>query len=114
MRAENEQGCPDSTEATVIVYPKPTLTLIAPDVCEGDEIVVDCSGVTSVVHDIIEDTEIKGENIDVDINTKYITDALKNIDDENIIVEFSGNAGPVIIKPTEGDSYLYLVLPIRR
>lgn len=81
---------------------------------EGDEIVVDCSGVTSVVHDIIEDTEIKGENIDVDINTKYITDALKNIDDENIIVEFSGNAGPVIIKPTEGDSYLYLVLPIRR
>ena len=58
------------------------------------------------------DTE--GETVDIDFNSKYLIDALKAIDDDVIRIEFNGNQGPCIIVPTEGDAYVYLVLPIRR
>ena len=41
-------------------------------------------------------------------------DALKNIDEENIKIEFNGGQGPCIITPVEGDDFVYLILPIRR
>ena len=43
-----------------------------------------------------------------------VLDVLKNIDDETIRVEVNGGQGPCIIKPVEGDKYIYLILPIRR
>lgn len=60
------------------------------------------------------DVEVEGDLIDIDFNYKYILDALKNIDDENIRIEFNGAQGPCIIVPTEGNDYVYLILPIRR
>lgn len=57
---------------------------------------------------------LTGETIDIDFNTRYLIDALKNIDEENINIEFNGNQGPCIIVPTDGNDFLYLVLPIRR
>ena len=38
----------------------------------------------------------------------------EHIDDEIIKVEVNGGQGPCIIKPVEGDKYIYLILPIRR
>lgn len=58
------------------------------------------------------DTE--GETVDIDFNSKYLIDALKAIEDDTIRIEFNGNQGPCIIVPTEGEAYVYLVLPIRR
>ena len=60
------------------------------------------------------DVSIDGDAIDIDFNSKYLIDALKNIDDEDVRIEFSGNQGPCIIVPTEGNTYVYLILPIRR
>ena len=34
--------------------------------------------------------------------------------DDEIRIEFNGSQGPCIIVPVEGNSYLYLILPIRR
>ncbi len=58
--------------------------------------------------------ETEGETVDIDFNSKYLIDALKAIEDDVIRIEFNGNQGPCIIVPTEGDAYVYLVLPIRR
>lgn len=60
------------------------------------------------------DISIEGERIDIDFNAKYMIDALKNIDDDEIRIEFNGGNGPCIIVPKEGNKYVYLVLPIRR
>ena len=60
------------------------------------------------------DIKVEGDLIDIDFNSKYFIDALKNIDDDEIKIEFNGNQGPCIIKPVEGDKYIYLILPIRR
>ena len=60
------------------------------------------------------DIPIEGENIDIDYNAKFLIDALKNIDDETVRMEFNGTQGPCIIVPENGNSYVYLILPIRR
>lgn len=60
------------------------------------------------------DVEVTGDLIDIDFNYKYLIDALKNIDDEMVKIEFNGSQGPCIIVPTEGNAFVYLILPIRR
>ncbi len=61
------------------------------------------------------DIETTGdENVDIDFNSKYLIEALKVIEDDVVNIEFNGNQGPCIIVPKEGNSYVYLVLPIRR
>ena len=60
------------------------------------------------------EVKVEGDLIDVDFNSRYILDVLKNIDDETIRVEVNGGQGPCIIKPLEGENYIYLILPIRR
>ena len=60
------------------------------------------------------DVEVEGDLVDVDFNSKYVMDALKNIEDDTIKIEVNGTQGPCIIKPCEGEKYIYLILPIRR
>ncbi|MBR1798052.1 MAG: DNA polymerase III subunit beta [Clostridiales bacterium] len=58
--------------------------------------------------------DTQGEMVDIDFNSRYMIDALKAIEDDEIRIEFNGGQGPCIIVPTQGDSYVYLILPIRR
>ena len=58
--------------------------------------------------------ELTGDQVDADYNPKYFIDALRSIIEENITLEFSGTFGPCLIKPLEGEKFLYLVLPLRR
>ncbi|MDO5016198.1 MAG: DNA polymerase III subunit beta [Eubacteriales bacterium] len=58
--------------------------------------------------------EQSGEMIDIDFNPKYLLDALKVIKENKINLEFSGHSAPCLIKPLEGDKFLYLLLPLRR
>ena len=56
----------------------------------------------------------EGKNLEVGFNPKYFLDALKSIDDEEILVDFGSNISPAIIKSVEntGD-YIYMILPLR-
>ncbi|WP_027399621.1 DNA polymerase III subunit beta [Anaerovorax odorimutans] len=51
--------------------------------------------------------------LEIGFNSKYVLDVLKVIDDEEIKLEFNTSITPCLIKPIEGDSYEYLVLPVR-
>ena len=44
VKAQNGSDCPATAEATVIVYPEPKITVIAPPVCQGEEIVATVDG----------------------------------------------------------------------
>ncbi len=57
---------------------------------------------------------ISGDLIDIDFNAKFFIEALKAIEDEMIKIEFNGVLGPCIVRPIEGENYVYLILPIRR
>ncbi|MEG1500613.1 MAG: DNA polymerase III subunit beta, partial [Clostridiales bacterium] len=57
---------------------------------------------------------LEGENIEASYNIKYLTEALKVIEGERVVMHLTGPATPGIIMPDEEEnSYLYLVLPIR-
>jgi DNA polymerase-3 subunit beta len=57
--------------------------------------------------------EQTGENIIISFNAKYITDILKTVETENIIMETSGSYSPCVFRPENDEDYLYLVLPLR-
>ena len=57
--------------------------------------------------------EKTGGDLEIGFNYRYLLDALKVIDDEEIIMEFDSAVKPCLIKPVTGDSYEYLVLPVR-
>lgn len=57
--------------------------------------------------------EIEGEEAQIAFNAKYLIDVLKVIDVEEILLELTGSLSPGIIKPVEGEDYIYLILPIR-
>lgn len=55
----------------------------------------------------------EGNNLVIGFNSKYLIDALKNIDEENISMLFNTPISPCLIKPIEGNAFEYLVLPVR-
>lgn len=61
--------------------------------------------------------ELKGSDIEVGFNAKYIIDVLKAIDTEEIIFEMSSPASPVLMKPHSKDAkdknYMCVVMPVR-
>ena len=69
----------------------------------------------SEMGDALEEMDIilEGDNIDIAFNARYISDVIKNVDDENCTLCMNTNVSPCVISPVEGDQYLYLVLPVR-
>ena len=57
------------------------------------------------------DCEKKGQDIKIGFNPKFLIDALKVIDDEDIVIHMVNSRTPCIIKDEE-ENYIYLVLPI--
>ncbi len=55
----------------------------------------------------------EGKEIEIAFNAKYLTDILKNIEDEEVLIDFNANISPCVVKPLNGDSFLYLVLPVQ-
>lgn len=65
----------------------------------------------NVKEDVMVSTE--GENLDIGFNSKYLIDVLKVIDDDNIKLELNTSISPCLVKPIEGDRFVYLILPVR-
>lgn len=57
--------------------------------------------------------EQTGDDLQIGFNSKYMLDALKAINDDEIALEFNSSVSPCLIKPVEGEAYQYLILPVR-
>ena len=80
---------------------------------EGDhQISLDCNTAIGKAHDALK-AEINGDSITIGFNDKYLSDALKNADCDEVKLQFSGPLNPMVILPDGGDSFVYLVLPVR-
>ncbi|MDR3344995.1 MAG: DNA polymerase III subunit beta [Oscillospiraceae bacterium] len=56
---------------------------------------------------------IAGEPLEIGFNNKFLIDALRAADTDECVLRFNTPIAPIIIEPTEGEEYLYLVLPVR-
>lgn len=57
--------------------------------------------------------ENRGEPLRITFNSKYMLDVLKVVESEYIFIGFTGAMSPIIIRPTENDNSLHLILPYR-
>lgn len=57
--------------------------------------------------------DVEWGNLKISFNSKYMMDALKAIDNDEVEVEFFGTMKPFILKPKDDDTVTQLILPIR-
>lgn len=57
--------------------------------------------------------DLEGEPLSISFNAKYLSDVFKILDSEMITMEFTGPLSPCIIRPSESDNFVYLLLPVR-
>jgi len=55
----------------------------------------------------------EGPEIEIAFNAAYISDLLKNLDVSEVVLTFQSNISPCVVRPEEGEEFLYLVLPVR-
>ncbi len=56
---------------------------------------------------------IEGDELTISFNPTFMIEALKRIDDEKVVIEFSGSMRPFILKPSDGGNFTQLILPVR-
>ena len=59
------------------------------------------------------DSEIRGNDVDIIFNWRYLLDGLRNINSDEIILGFNGNQKPAIIRPVKNTDFFYILMPIR-
>lgn len=57
--------------------------------------------------------DIQGANLEIGFNNRFVLDALKVCDVDEIKLEMSSSNQPIIITPLEGESFFFLILPVR-
>lgn len=77
-----------------------------------DEVKLFCSSPLGKIEDKF-NVKSSGGNLDIGFNNKFLLDAFKNSREEEVRIELNGSLSPMVIKPREGDSFVFLILPVR-
>jgi DNA polymerase-3 subunit beta len=56
---------------------------------------------------------VEGKDLEIGFNPRYVIEALRAIEDEEIIIGLNSSISPVIIKPVVSNDFIYVVLPIK-
>lgn len=59
------------------------------------------------------EADIDGEDLEIGFDYKYMLDALKNTDTDEVKIHMNGPLSPIVLMPSEGESFIFLVLPVR-
>lgn len=77
-----------------------------------DTIKLLCSTTMGRANDQIE-AKITGDPLEIGFNNKYLLDALRAAECDEVRLELGGPISPMLVLPKEGDSFSFLVLPVR-
>ena len=59
------------------------------------------------------EAKLEGKSFEIGLNSRYLLEALKAVDSEKIQVLFNGSNSGVVMKPLEGDDFMYMIMPMR-
>ena len=59
------------------------------------------------------DAELQGGDIDIAFNARYLIDVIRNVDGDELYMNFNTSVSPCVVTPPSGEEYLYLILPVR-
>jgi len=57
--------------------------------------------------------KIKGEDVEIVFNHRFLSDGFANIKSAEIILELNGDSGPGVLRPVGDQTYIYVVMPIK-
>lgn len=78
-----------------------------------DQIEVTCITGKGKVHDVVE-ADVSGEDIEIGFNYRYLLEALKACEEEEVKIEFSNPRSSCFIRSVDGkEQYTYMILPVR-
>lgn len=117
---------PNEYETDVIIDTKPFIdcldrcTLLLNDKVKApvrctfadNEIKISCTSTIGKLSDEM-DAEINGPELEIGFNCRYLLDALRAAESDKVRLSLNGSASPMRITPIEGDSFTFLVLPVR-
>ena len=88
--------------------------LKSPVRCIFDDNTIKISSITSLgtANDKIF-AQIDGERIEIGFNNRFLIEALRVCDTDEVLIKLNSPVSPIIILPPEGESFLFLVLPVR-
>ncbi len=79
---------------------------------EDGNINISCETSAGSVDDNIP-VNIKDAALEIGFYNRYLLEAIRAIDTEEVTLRFQSATSPLVILPPEGDAYLYLILPLR-
>ena len=79
---------------------------------EEGKILIYCETVLGKVNDVCE-CDYYDESLEVGLNYKYIHDAVSRCEGDEIEIKMNSPLNPIIIRSTDDESYLFMVLPVR-
>ncbi len=56
---------------------------------------------------------LEGQKVEIGFNNKLLLDALRACDADEVKIKLNGGFAPIVILPREGESFLFLILPMR-
>ncbi len=56
---------------------------------------------------------LEGEDIEFGFNAKFMLEAMRATETDEVLMIFNGELAPIMIKPKEGDDFIYIVMPMR-
>lgn len=101
----------DSIDRTSLII---TDKIKSPVKCAFEDNMIKISSITSLgtANDRIY-ANIEGESCTIGFNNKYVLDALKVCDTDEVRIMLSGPIKPILIVPQQGDEFIFLILPVR-
>ncbi|HCA30034.1 MAG TPA: DNA polymerase III subunit beta [Ruminococcaceae bacterium] len=86
----------------------------SPLICDfrDEQIILSCTTPLGSACDFIA-AEIEGNTEEMGFNSRFLLEALKNTETDEVRIELNGALSPMKILPAQGDSFLFLVLPVR-
>lgn len=101
----------ESIERTSLIITDRTKSLIS---CVFDTDFIRVSSITSLgtANDKVP-ADIEGSRVEIGFNNRYIIDALRACDTDRVKIHLNGPISPILILPPEGESFTFLVLPVR-
>lgn len=59
------------------------------------------------------DAKIESEEVTIGFNSAFFNEALKAIEEEEVVIKLNDAVSPIIFQPVKGEHFKYLVLPVR-
>lgn len=101
----------ESIERTSLIITDRTKSLIN---CVFDTDFIRISSITSLgtASDKVS-ADVDGSRVEIGFNNRYFIEALRACNTDRVKIILNGAVSPILILPTEGDSFTFLVLPVR-